>query len=167
LPEGEGFESRDDYDQLVATARSFLASRPWCRGIKRIWFVRGFKYLSVFYCEIEHTPAQPPDVWVIVGDVPPAYMPTKACGNGVEAVLGYVGALSEVIENFNDGKTLEGCIPILSAESFEPLELNEALVKMLGARINAITTGFLSLYKDEVRAAGFDLATTTPVEGSA
>ena len=81
-----GFEGCEEMEFLAQETRRFLNSRSWCLGVDRVYFDRGFHRLCVFYAELRTARAAPNDAWVVIGDAPPAVLPTSTCRNGVEAL---------------------------------------------------------------------------------
>ena len=155
VPEHGGFANDSEYLEMTRRARRFLESRRWCHGIRRMYFDRGFKHLCVFYAEILNSQVQPPDVWIVVGDTPPAYIPTRCSSNGAEALMIYMGAMSSSVENFLRGVEDPEDLPILSSETFDPLELSSDLANQLLRRLDLIAQYLKDNYPEEVRAAGY------------
>lgn len=100
--------------ELFQEALDFLEKHKWCKKIKNILFDRGFgKPLGVFYVEIEPSGLEVDDtVWVIVGDLPPAYMDIESCNNGAQALDAYVYCMNEWVEHVLAGKSVDGLIPV-------------------------------------------------------
>jgi hypothetical protein len=99
---------------LAEKARNYITSFPWCRSICEMYFGDGIgKIVGLFLCRI--VPAKP-DVdewlWVVVGDLPPAYLVTDWCKNPAEAFDGYVEEMSKWIELAAKGESSVGVIPV-------------------------------------------------------
>src|SRR5687768_16102646 len=78
-------EEADDLLLLADEAERFLMGHKWCRRVESMVFDRGFKHCALFLATIEPVGADP-TLWVIVGDVPPAYIDTETCPTAVEAL---------------------------------------------------------------------------------
>src|SRR5438105_2469835 len=75
---------------LAAEAEDFVRSHSWCNEIKQIFFDRGWgSTLGVFLFRIDGSRGADPEFWVIVGDLPPAYIVTDRAQNGAQALLAY------------------------------------------------------------------------------
>jgi hypothetical protein len=159
VPEAEfGLPGNSDLDLLIlaAEARAFLLSKKWCGGIEAIYFDRGFSHVAVFLAEVQPLHGADPQVWVIVGDIPPAYMDTYYCLNGAEALAGYVGAFSALLDAYETGDPLTDEIPLLQRASLAPLALNDDLAARLRSRLRIIDK-MVEEWKDEIRTEVLDL----------
>ena len=90
-----GLEETFELQKMASEAEAFLLSQDWCKSILNGYLDRGWAgILAVFYFEIIPTTINADNnVWIIVGDLPPAYIDTKSCPNGATAIDGYVGAM--------------------------------------------------------------------------
>lgn len=132
-------EYKDEVIDLVNEAVDYLKSFSWCKKISSGWLAKDFGYiLCIFYFEIEPLEGSNADnnLWVIVGDLPPAYLDTIECNTPHEAVEIYCFLMEEWIESVKEGKPLENCYPI----SVEPT-IEHA--NMLHSRIESIKRDYL------------------------
>jgi hypothetical protein len=74
----------------------------------------------------------------------------------LEALIGYVTEMLNVVDAFERGDDVSGLIPVLTKDSFLPLELTPDVMFMLADRLRFILTRILPLYPNELRAAGYD-----------
>lgn len=51
-------------------------------------------------------------VWVLVGDIPPAYITCEDAKTPYEAIDGYVGAMEEWVQAARDGASVAELIPV-------------------------------------------------------
>ncbi|MDL2213830.1 hypothetical protein LJC29_07685 [Bacteroides sp. OttesenSCG-928-N06] len=138
-------ESNDDIEhidevlELSTEAQKYLSSFPWCNKILRGWLAKSWGYmLCVFYFEIEPKPLYGADnfLWIIVGDIPPAYIDIESAHNELEALEAYVYLMEEWINTFRQGKSIENCFPI----NIEP---SEKYANMLSKRMEIVKTNFI------------------------
>ena len=107
--EAERAEWREDFRALTEKARRFLGGFRWCGGIASRYagiVIPGVP--GVHLCEI--VPAEPGVddwLWVVVGDLPPAYLTLDDAPNPACAQDGYVGALRERVAAVPQGTPLE------------------------------------------------------------
>lgn len=144
---------------LALEACEFLLAHDWCGLVDRLYFDRGFPKVAVFYAEITPLRNADPAYWVIVGDVPPIYIDTIGSKNGAEALETYVMIFDDLLSAYTNGESLEGHPPLLSQESFIPLQMTRKLADMLSSRLEFIERMIVELWDEEVR---FDLALQEP-----
>lgn len=143
-------EEREDIAELANEARAFLAHENWCKGIKAGYFDRGFSKVAVFLFEVELNSTADSKVWVVVGDVPPAYIDYELCPNGAAALDGYVAEMLAWEQAARSGSSTEELIPVVRRGSFVPLEPTIQVADMVRGRMNFIKRELLSLWPDEL-----------------
>lgn len=139
---------RDDIQKMADQAQGYLLSHKWCRSIRRGYFERGVAgILAVFYFEIEPDNADDA-VWVIVGDIPPAYMDTESCATGVEALDAYMDCMSEWVEAVRAGRQVDDLIPVGYVDSGRPMDPTPATAEMLAQRLETIKEMVIPWFAD-------------------
>jgi hypothetical protein len=119
--------------QLAREAENFLLSHHWCNAITNgylSWAIAGV--IGVFLFDI--IPSKPEvdeTLWVVTGDLPPAYLVTDDAITWPEALEGYVYEMSKWVSAVQKGESLEGIIPV----NVEP---NIEYAKMLEGRLSFI-----------------------------
>ena len=99
---------------LAEEAERFLLSHHWCNEITSgslAWAAAGV--LGVFQFTIE--PARPDiddTLWVIVGDLPPAYLVLDNAPSWKEALEGYAEEMQRWVDAVRGGRRLDGIIPV-------------------------------------------------------
>lgn len=129
---GENQEETRGLRQMFEMARAFLSSFGWCRSIEESFF--GFGYagiVAVFLFRIEPARASVDDwLWVVVGDIPPAYLVTEGNLTPDLALDGYIHEMSRWVQAARDGRPVRDLIPV----SIAPTQENaEDLERRLGA----------------------------------
>ena len=99
---------------MEAQARAFLSSFDWCHEIRELYFGAGVGcVLAVFFARI--APSRP-DVdeflWVVVGDIPPAYLVTDDSPTPKEALEGYIEEMRKWVTLAAQGKSSPDVIPV-------------------------------------------------------
>ena len=120
-------------------AIKYLSSFKWCNKILNGWLAEGFGYiLCIFYFEIEPAKDSNADdkVWVIVGDIPSAYLDTIEYKTANDALCVYCCLMEEWIEQVKAGKSIEECYPVNVPPTNEYAE-------MLSSRVNLLKRDFL------------------------
>ncbi len=132
-------EIKNEILNLSVEAQNYLKLFKWCRKIINGWLVKEWGYmLCVFYYEIEPLPESKADnfVWLIVGDLPPAYIDIQSATNEFEALNSYVFLMEDWINHVNKGKSVKDCFPI----NVKP---TKKYATMLSNRINIIKEDML------------------------
>lgn len=93
---GEDAEETSELKKLLEEATAYLKSFSWVRGIRAAYLGIGVdKILGVFLFEIVPSRSDVDDkLWVIVGDVPPAYITAEDAPNPATALDAYIGCCS-------------------------------------------------------------------------
>jgi hypothetical protein len=125
---------------LAREARDFLLSHRWCLDVRSqhlAWAVAGV--IGVFIFRIR--PAMPDvdeDIWVIVGDLPPAYIVRPKRDGWQTALRGYVQEMSRWVRAVRARRPVDNLIPVNTPPTLE-------YARMLGSRISFIRRHFLSV----------------------
>ena len=111
---GDSNEDSESLFAMAGEAKGFIQSFEWCIGVNRQYFGLGVGgVLAVFLCDI--TPASP-DVdkwlWVVVGDIPPAYIVTDDAPTATFALNAYIRELRKWIDAAKSGKNVDDLIPV-------------------------------------------------------
>lgn len=136
---GEDEEDRALLVEMLEEARSFLRRKKWCRVIKEEYFGYGVGgIIAVFLFHIDNT-ASPNDeyVWVVVGDLPTAYIVTDASPTPIAAISTYVSLMQEWVDAVLDGRNLTGIYPV----DAEPTAQN---ARDLESRLEFVRTNILT-----------------------
>ncbi|WP_456008808.1 hypothetical protein [Mesorhizobium sp. f-mel] len=100
LPPADISTGEDELDSARIEARQYLEFYDWVSAIKGEYLGYGAEgIIYIFLFEISPgRPDVPQWIWVIVGDVPPAYMPGDDVKTSYEALDGYIGAMEDWVE---------------------------------------------------------------------
>jgi hypothetical protein len=131
---------------LLDEATTYLKSFTWCRGIKGAYLGIGVPpILGVFLFEIVPARKGVDDkVWVVVGDLPPAYITTEESPNPATALDSYIGAMEDWVEAARAGRSVQGLIPV----NVPPTEENAG---RLESRLSFLDQEILSNYADDLK----------------
>lgn len=127
-------EYKSEVIELSKEAEQYLSSLNWCKKIIEGCVVKEWGYiLAIFYFKIEPSINSNADnfVWVIVGDLPPAYIDIQSAKNEYEALNSYVFLMEDWINHAKKGLSVDECFPI----NVEPTEEYAA---MLASRVEII-----------------------------
>lgn len=131
--------------QLADEAMLYVKSHSWCKEILEIYFDRGWgDMVAVFYITIKPNGDNVDNsIWVIVGDLPPAYFDPINCKNGAQALEGYVDCMQEWVRRVYNGENVDDVISV-------NVPTEKKYAQMLEARLQIIKDEILSEYKDEL-----------------
>jgi len=142
LPSGN-LRGSVEFKNAHREARAYLESHNWVSAIKGEYL--GYRLDGVIYVFLfEFLPAEPnvPSwVWVIVGDVPPAYISCYYAKTPHVALDGYIGAMEEWVEAAREGKPVTDIIPV-------NVPATPAYAEMLGSRLKFLDEKILPLVQD-------------------
>jgi len=141
IPIDQFFDDDTEYTRhllkMASKAQSYISTFSWCRSIREAYFGDGYgKVVAVFFFHIE--PSRP-DVdewlWVVVGDLPSAYLVIDACKTPSQALEGYVDEMSEWVKLAKEGRTSKDVTAVNAQPTPESAVMLEARLKVLSERI--------------------------------
>jgi len=100
--------------EMAEGAENFLKSFSWCLAIRESFFGAGIgKVIAVFLFRIAPVRSDIDEwLWVVVGDLPPAYLVTDCCKTPSGAVEAYIGEMSKWVERARHGQASPDVIPV-------------------------------------------------------
>jgi len=107
--------------ELLASMTAFLRGFPWARRTGRIWVAESIPgVIGLFLVELDAV-SQDIDryVWVVVGDVPPAYISSEFAKSPKAAVEGYIAEMEAWVEAVEKGEPVDDLIPVNGAPTRE------------------------------------------------
>jgi hypothetical protein len=133
---------RKMHDEAVA----FLEAKSWSGSIKRSYL--GLAHPGIVAVFLFHIAPDQEDVdewiWVIVGDLPPAYITCERAPNPAMALDQYMGAIEEWIAAVRDGQSVDNLIPINAPASVATADKLESRVTFLDEHILSQYSGDLN-----------------------
>ena len=136
----EAISDEDVQEQELLVKRSqevmdYLLSFNWCCRIEKLWFAGGFSHIAVFFAEIDSVKYDS-ELWVIVGDLPPAHLVIDEVADFKEALLTYAYHMRKWVAAVKAQQSTKKCIPV-------NLEPTEELALMLESRLNFIENEYV------------------------
>jgi hypothetical protein len=109
----------DDDDTLLLRrmaddARGFLSGFRWCSAVEKMYFGAGVGgVVAVFYCQIVRaSPEVDANLWVVVGDLPPAYLVTDQARTPGQALRIYIAEMRKWVAAVESGLPVDDLIPV-------------------------------------------------------
>lgn len=123
--------------ELSSEAEAFISSQRWCRKVDEVrlaWATAGV--LGVF--QVDLVPSQPgvdSTLWVVVGDLPPAYLVLDESPTWREALQGYIAEMSLWVHAVRNSLPLDDIIPVEADASLEHAEMLERRLALIQTEI--------------------------------
>ena len=98
---------------LVDKANAFLDEFIWAKGRKNLWVADCIPgVLGIFLAELDPPgPEVDQYIWVVVGDLPPAYLSSEYANSPKDALDGYMGEMLAWVEAVESGNSTDDLIP--------------------------------------------------------
>jgi hypothetical protein len=118
---------------IAVEAENFLLSHKWCKKIvsgKLAWACG--KILGVFFFEIEPVSTDvDKELWVITGDIPPAYLVIDDASNWSEALECYINEMDIWVKAVRGKKDVKDIIPVNAPQTEEYANMLEGRLKFI------------------------------------
>jgi hypothetical protein len=139
-------EDATDRHKLLDRASGYLSSFQWCDQILESYFGLGLgRFVAVFLFRIRPTRPEVDEwLWVIVGDLPSAYLVTDQTPNPACALQAYIVLMRQWVEAVMKGESVEDLIPV----NVEP---NVTWASELQGRLSLLEGDLLPDYVDDLR----------------
>jgi hypothetical protein len=99
---------------MASEAQDYIQSFSWCKSVHEAYFGDGYGGIAaVFFFRIEPSNAEVDEwLWVVVGDIPSAYLVIDDCKTPSEALEGYIDEMSKWVELAKQGRSSKKVIPV-------------------------------------------------------
>ncbi len=124
-------------NEMADEAKAFLSAFEWCARIEESYFGCGVGgVVGVFYFRIvPATGGVDEALWVVVGDVPPAYLVTDESPTPSAALRAYVDQMKEWVSAVEMGQSVEDLIPVNAPATPETARALKSRLDSLEAEI--------------------------------
>jgi hypothetical protein len=142
---GEDEEDTHLLQKMLAEAERYLRSFSWCGGVREAYLGIGVGgIVGIFLFRIRPTSDHAGEwVWVVVGDLPSAYISVDGAPNPACALDGYIGAMEEWVDAADAGRPVDRLIPVNVAPTIEN-------ARQLRTRLEFLNREILSKYSDDL-----------------
>jgi hypothetical protein len=130
---GEDQEETAELKRMFEEAKRYLLSFHWCGGIDESYMGIGVGgVIGVFLFKIRPTQDDIDEwLWVIVGDVPPAYITALYASDPDEALKGYLNEMTKWAEAAKRNSSVDDLIPVNVPPTPENAKLLESRLELL------------------------------------
>jgi hypothetical protein len=130
---GDDEEDTKLLQAMAHYAHDYIQKFAWCKSVGSSYFGDGVgAVVAVFLFHIEPTQ---PDIdewlWVVVGDIPPAYLVIDDSATPSLALEGYIDEMSKWVRLAKSGKSTSKAIPVNKPATKENALLLEARLKAI------------------------------------
>lgn len=134
---GENDDETQRLRKMEVKARGFLSHFDWCSEIREFYFGDGIgDVFAIFLARIIPSRQSVDEyVWIVVGDIPPAYLVTDDCPSPKEALKGYIWEMRKWVALAKQGRTSPAVIPVNAPATPESAETLEGRLNALELRI--------------------------------
>lgn len=139
--ENYSLEYKEEVVTSLTEAKNYLFNFDWCIKIVDGWVAASFGYiLNIFLFKIKPDNITCSDeyVWIIVGDIPPAYIDVVSAPTVSDALGKYIEVMKDWVDAVLTGGSLEECYPVNV-----PPEAKYA--NMLATRLKMLKEDFLPI----------------------
>ena len=152
---GEDPEDQALLIEMIERGKRWLVAHDWCESIVETYVgdVAVGGIVVVLLTRIVPTREDVDEwLWVVVGDVPPAYVVVDEAPNPASALDGYQGLVRQWIDAAENGEDVSHLMPlesdVLSGELLSPTPRN---AEALRSRLDAIQLLILDFHQDDLR----------------
>lgn len=134
---GEDAEDTRLLQEMAFKANRYISRFSWCRSIREAYFGDGYgKLVAVFLFRIEPSRPEVDEwLWVVVGDLPSAYLVIDSCKTPSQALERYIDAIWEWVELAKKGCWSEDVIPVNAPATPESARMLESRLTVLSEKI--------------------------------
>ena len=145
---GESPKETVELQRLLEEASGYLESFAWCGGIRDVYLGIGIGgVVGVFLFRIDPVGRDVDEwTWIIVGDLPPAYITLDDAPNPACALDAYIGAMEKWVAAAKVGAPVSDLIPVNVPASFENAQQLETRLRLLDTEVLA---GYLEDLKEQ------------------
>ena len=139
VPDITGGDDRDTelLKEMAREARDYIASFRWCPQIEAMYLAHGVGgIIALFLAQFSHSIGGTDDrLWIVVGDLPNAYMVVEPDDSPPDALERYCGLMEAWIAAVRDKRDLGKVYPVAAKPTAENADLLERRVGFLLAEI--------------------------------
>ena len=123
--------------EMASKAHRYISNFVWCRSVREAYFGDGYGgIVAVFFFQIEPSRPEVDEwLWVVVGDLPSAYLVTDNCKTPSQTLERYIDVMSEWVELAKEGRSSEDVIPVNAPATPESAKMLEGRLTVLREKI--------------------------------
>lgn len=143
---GEDAEDRALLEEMVTRARGYLEMFGWCREVVETYvgeIAIGGVVAVLLFRIVPAREGVDEWLWVIVGDLPPAYLPIDGLQSPGAALADYIDEMQLWVDAAKAGRSIEGLIPVETSDGSMLLPPSPELALELEGRLRYLADEIL------------------------
>lgn len=108
------FEGDIKLEEFCNQGRNYIKRFTWCEGVNKSWLA--YYLEGIFATNIFEVSSSNPNVdkyiWVLTGDLPPAYVDIKSASYPLEVLSAYIEIMQDWVDNIKEEGNVEECYPV-------------------------------------------------------
>jgi hypothetical protein len=127
----------EDARKMYEGARAFLLGQSWVHRVGEILVAVVFPgIVAIFLAKVVVEPNNKHEfVWVLVGDIPPAFIGSECCRTPALAMEGYLGEMQAWVDAVRSGGSTADLIPVNTSETSDAADALQKRLDFLDGRI--------------------------------
>ena len=127
--------------KLSEEAYNYLKQQAWCKEVEEGWLAEGWGYiLGIFLFRINPSSKNVDDyVWIVVGDIPPAYIDIESAQTIEEVLKSYILIMRDWTHAVLNKLSLTESFPVA-------VDPSEKMANMLNRRLDLLESEILPLF---------------------
>ncbi|MDD5010737.1 MAG: hypothetical protein PHQ00_01285 [Phycisphaerae bacterium] len=119
--------------EMLKEAENYLKSFKWCPEIEKIYFGFGIGgVIAVFLFKFKEKIQETDEfLWVVVGDLPPAYFVVDEASNPKEAIETYCELMEDWVNAVRNKTSLKNVYPVVASPTEEHAQMLSSRIKLL------------------------------------
>jgi hypothetical protein len=153
-----GEDAEDDalLKEMIGTGLSYLRSFDWCRQVVECYVgdIAVGGVVAVLLAKIEPAEEELDEwLWLVVGDLPPAYLVVDGAPNPAAALDSYIGEMERWVAAVKAGESIDDFIPVETATGAAPLQPTREHADELARRLRFLDEKILRHHREDLEAA--------------
>lgn len=133
---GEDNEATSTLHEMLAEAKSFIKKFKWSGTILEKYFGLGIPgVVAVFLFHVDPITDHDDWLWVIVGDLPSAYLVTDRASDPVSALKVYCELMEDWVQAVRGGGALNDVFPVNAPPDTDHADMLERRIELLRTEI--------------------------------
>lgn len=132
--EASDLEHKKEVAASLNEAENYLMGFDWCLKIIDGWIAASYGYILNIFCfniKPDGKSCNDDFFWVIVGDIPPAYIDVYSASTPYNALKAYINIMQDWVDNVIEGNSLELCFPVNVPPERKYAEMLDIRLKLL------------------------------------
>lgn len=134
---GDDQEDTIELKNMLGEAKTYIQSFDWCLSVEEAYLGIGLPgIIAIFLFNIRPSRSEIDEwLWIVVGDMPPAYLSVIDSPNPASALDSYIGAMEDWVKAVREGDSVDHLIPVNVPPELEWANKLDSRIKFLDEKI--------------------------------